>query len=68
VTEELECMTATLPITLLQKIKACQKVVRRLAHPRYRDVEALLAVAESEVRQVIATEQAGGAQEETRSQ
>jgi len=59
-------MTASLPMILLQKIKACQKVVRRLAHPRYRDVEALLAVAESEARQAMAADSSGDEQENTR--
>ena len=53
----------TLPVVLLEKLKACQKVARRLTHPRYRDVEALLAVAESEVRQAMATENAATEEE-----
>ena len=59
-------MAAALPSTLLEKLRACQKVARRLAHPRYRDVEALLAVAESEVRQAMATENAATEDEEPR--
>ena len=59
-------MTESLPMTLLQKIRACQKVVRRLSHPRYRDVEALLAVAELEVRQAMAADHSGNEQENTR--
>ena len=52
-------MAAALPSELLEKLRACQKAARRLAHPRYRDVEALLAVAESEVRLAMAAEDAG---------
>ena len=58
-------MAAALPSILLEKLKACQKVARRLTHPRYRDVEALLAVAESEVRQAMATETAATDEEES---